>query len=66
MGKQKHPSQLLAVMMTFCTLRFNKCADFLKNNDFRVAYGKAIIVDGKSLNDKNSKISAQTIGEYFF
>ncbi|WP_288262960.1 TIGR00180 family glycosyltransferase [uncultured Prochlorococcus sp.] len=36
-----------------------KCADFLKkNNDFRVAYGKAIIVDGKSLNNKKAKISA--------
>ena len=38
-----------------------KCADFLKkNNDFRVAYGRAIIVDGKSLKDKNSKISASS------
>lgn len=36
-----------------------KCADFLKNNkDFRVAYGRSIIVDDKTLNGESKRIRA--------
>ncbi len=45
----------------FIPLSLIKCADFLKRNpDFRVTYGKSIMVDHKSLYNKKNRISASS------
>ena len=45
----------------FIPLSLTKCADFLKRNpDYRVTYGKSIMVDHKSLYNNKKRISASS------